>query len=193
MMFLIMAFVFIVYLLLSVAVILFAVKRAKASGRRPWLWGGIAALVMYNVVFWDWIPTVLVHKYYCETEAGFWVYKTVDEWKAENPGVMERVQGVAPKIERTEYGDRQMLNRRFAMEIYRNTPVPFLSTEIAERVVVDLETKAILAKSIEVGSGYGSLSLGKGGMKSLKFWLFQKPCINYEIWGMTKQILMGKG
>ena len=99
MMFLIMAFVFIVYLLLSVAVILFAVKRAKASERRPWLWGGIAALVMYNVVFWDWIPTVLVHKYYCETEAGFWVYKTVDEWRAENPGVMERVQGVAPKIE----------------------------------------------------------------------------------------------
>jgi len=42
---------------------------------------------MYNLVFWDLIPTLAMHKYYCANEAGFWVYKTPEQWVKENPGV----------------------------------------------------------------------------------------------------------
>ncbi len=44
---------------------------------------------MYNLVFWDLIPTKLLHKYYCATEAGILVYKTPGQWITENPGVAE--------------------------------------------------------------------------------------------------------
>lgn len=77
------------YLIISLVVVVLAAKAAKKQGRSPWRWGGAAALVMYLLVFWDQIPTVVAHKYYCGKDAGFWVYKTLDQWKAENPGVAE--------------------------------------------------------------------------------------------------------
>lgn len=77
------------YLLISVGVVRWAISYAKKNGKSVKRWGWGAALVMYLLVFWDWIPTVVAHKYYCSTEAGFWVYKTPEQWKKENPGVME--------------------------------------------------------------------------------------------------------
>ena len=65
-----------VYLLVSIWVTKKAANWAKASNKKPWLWGGLAAFVMYNLVFWDLIPTLVMHKYYYSTQAGFWVYKT---------------------------------------------------------------------------------------------------------------------
>lgn len=80
---------FVVYLLVSIWVTKKTASWAKANNKKPWLWGGLAAFVMYNLVFWDWIPTLAMHKYYCATQAGFWVYKTPEQWKAENPGKLE--------------------------------------------------------------------------------------------------------
>ncbi len=80
---------FVVYLTVSILVVRWAVRYARKREKSGMLWGFGAAFIMYNLVFWDWIPTVVSHKYYCSTEAGFWAYKTVDQWKAENPGVME--------------------------------------------------------------------------------------------------------
>ena len=76
---------FAVYLAASVWVVKAASGWAKANNKRPWLWGSLAAFVMYNLVFWDWIPTQIAHKYYCSTQAGFWVYKTPEQWVKENP------------------------------------------------------------------------------------------------------------
>lgn len=78
-----------VYLLISLLAIKLAARWARNRGRRGWVWGGIAAFAMYNLMFWDLIPTLIIHKYYCATEAGFWVYKTPEEWVKENPGVLE--------------------------------------------------------------------------------------------------------
>lgn len=46
-------------------------------------------LVVYLPVFWDHIPTLIAHQYYCETEAGFWQYKTVEQWKKENAATLK--------------------------------------------------------------------------------------------------------
>ena len=40
---------------------------------------------MYNLMFWGLIPTLAMHKYYCATHAGFWVYKTPEQWMKQNP------------------------------------------------------------------------------------------------------------
>ena len=78
---------FAVYLLISIWAVRKAAGWAKANNRKPWVWGGLAAFVMYNLVFWDLIPTLIVHKHYCDTQAGFWVYKTPEQWRAENPRI----------------------------------------------------------------------------------------------------------
>ena len=63
---------FVLYAVVSLVVVLATASFAKKRGKRAWLWGLGAAFVMYNLVFWDWLPTVYVHKYYCEKEAGLW-------------------------------------------------------------------------------------------------------------------------
>lgn len=82
---------FVVYLFVSIGVTEKAVSWAKANNKKPWLWGGLAAFVMYNLVFWDLIPTLVMHKYYCATQAGFWVYKTPEQWMRENPKMKDIV------------------------------------------------------------------------------------------------------
>ena len=77
------------YLLISAGVVAGAITYARKRGKSAIRWGLSAALVMFLIPGWDWIPTVVAHKYYCEKEAGFWVYKTLDQWKAENPGIAE--------------------------------------------------------------------------------------------------------
>jgi hypothetical protein len=86
-----------VYLLISVGVVAWAVSHAKKAGKNAKKWGWGAVLVMWLIPFWDWIPTVVVHQYYCATESGFWVYKTLDQWKKENPGVMETLSNIPPE------------------------------------------------------------------------------------------------
>ena len=77
------------YLLLSIGVVKGAMALARNGGRSVKLWGWGAALVMYLIPFWDLLPTLAAEKYYCATESGFFVRKTLEQWKQENPGVME--------------------------------------------------------------------------------------------------------
>jgi hypothetical protein len=78
-----------IYLLISIVIVLSAIRHARRTGLSAKRWGWGAAFVMWLIPFWDWLPTVAVHQYYCATESGFWVYKTLDQWKKENPGVIE--------------------------------------------------------------------------------------------------------
>jgi hypothetical protein len=80
-----------IYLLISIVIVRSAIRYARRNGLSAKHWGWGAALVMWLIPFWDWLPTVAVHQYYCATEAGFWVYKTLDQWKKENPGILENL------------------------------------------------------------------------------------------------------
>jgi len=169
------------YLIVSIIVVVLAAKVAKKRGRSPWRWGGAAALVMYLLVFWDHIPTVLAHKYYCEKEAGFWVYKTLDQWKAENPGVAEtltwkEVRGPSDTIRLLDGGLRDVLNVRFSRDRV-DTPIPLLSTTKHEQRFVDMKTKEVLGKRVSISSGYGNLALGGNDWRVVKFWLSLDPCV----------------
>ena len=159
------------------------IEKKGWTGRKRWLGAAIGFLIVYLPVFWDWIPTVVAHKYYCEKEAGFWVYKTLDQWKAENPGVME---GLVMKlsVQDTAYGDLQIMNDRFAIETHRNRPILLITTNIAERRLVDRKTGEILAKGVDVGSGVGNMATGGG----IKFWLNQQPCIARDFSKLTFEI-----
>ena len=77
------------YILISVWSVKLAMRQAEMRGIAKWKWGVPAGFVMYLLVFWDHLPTLAAHKYYCKTESGFTVYKTLEQWQEENPGVAE--------------------------------------------------------------------------------------------------------
>jgi len=159
------------------------------KGHKRWLGAACVFLIVCLPVFWDWLPTVVAHRYYCEKEAGFWVYKTVEQWKAENPGVMEGLHLILEPNQRTTYGDLNILDERFAIETRRLHPVPFLTTSVTERTLVDRKTGEALAKGTDVGSGVGYMATGGG----VKFWLNQRPCLVDGIWNLSKELQNMRG
>nr|WP_320011998.1 hypothetical protein [uncultured Desulfobulbus sp.] len=159
------------YALISLAVVVGAVKWARKRGRSTFRWGFAAAFIMYNLVFWDWIPSIIQHEYYCRTKAGFWVYKTLDQWKAENPGVLETLvfdkKGLRVSHEGDDwnYINHSRLNDRFEIVSHANY-VNFLGVNFGVRTgkhfLVDLSNDDILSEY----SGY-SISSGSG---KIRFW-----------------------
>lgn len=166
------------YLLVSIAAVFGAIRHAKKTGKSVKRWGWSAVLVMYLIPFWDWIPTVAVHQYYCATESGFWVYKTVDQWKAENPGVAETLvanRGVPSNREgnMTNYTDTYFLNQRFNWVIKRFN-APLFNLWRHEQEVVDIKTNDVLARYVDFSTA--QIRAG-GGWYGWKFWLHNEHCI----------------
>ena len=192
----ILAFV-LAYLAISVLVVWLSASWAKKHNRRPWVWGGIAAIAMYNLVFWDWIPTVVMHKYYCATEAGFWVYKTHEQWAKENPGVLETLKPYLNPYgkDKVEFelngGTVRQFNDRFGSWSKWTENLDGLLIDRIEEGIVDIRTKQVLVKRSTFAAG------PKGAGVVWKSWLNQSTCNDDEavktaglIRGMTKQLHM---
>ena len=170
------------YLAISIGVVTWAIGYAKKHGKSTVRWGCGATLVMFLIPFWDWLPTVAAHKYYCSTEAGFWVYKTPEQWKAENPGVMETL--VANKIpvrvshegDENSWTDAEMLNQRIKMVSKRNGAL-FLHSWRWEGEWVDSKNKEVLARYIDF---YTSHERRQAGWSGWKFWLSTNHCVGYQ-------------
>lgn len=161
------------YLLISIVVVRWSIRYARNNGRSAKRWGWGAALAMYMLVFWDWIPTVATHQYYCEKEAGFWVYKTVEQWKVENPGVMETLvykKGM-PRIQ-TPWGRATELNQRF-LHIYKHEgPLPFNRWRI-ETEIRDSKNGEVVAREIDFST---SQERRQADWSGWKFWLDSAHC-----------------
>ena len=168
-----------IYLLMSLSAVIIAANRAKRHGRNPWLWGFIAVFIMYNLVFWDWLPTKFLHNYYCTTKAGFWVYKTPEQWISENPGVAEILATTTSKTDRykapqgVQSGYR--LNDRFVKETLEPVKSFLFPVRIQDEVIVDLKTKEVLVRRRSVYSGYSG-SESQIGFGALKLWVKSKHC-----------------
>lgn len=155
--------------------------------RKRWLGAAFGFLIVYLPVFWDWIPTVVAHKYYCEKEAGFWVYKTVDQWKAENPGVMETLvfnekRPFKYKGDDLNHESIDFLNDRINYISKRHRVSEILHVTEQEHQVVDARNNEILARYVTFSYGYPSaIALGSptgAGITGLKFWMTNPHCNN---------------
>ena len=166
------------YLLISLGVVAWAISHAKKNGKSAKRWGWGAALVMFMIPCWDWIPTVATHQYYCAKDSGFWVYKTLDQWKAENPGVMETLieNKGAPSTRQGDMGnftDTYFLNQRINMVVKEHRLLSLLSNHLLERELVDTKTTEVLARYTDYWSGGNPITEGLAG---LKFWLHSERC-----------------
>ena len=179
------------YLLVSVFVTSKAASWAKANNKKPWLWGGLAAFVIYNLVFWDLIPTLVMHKHYCDTQAGFWVYKTPEQWMKENPELT--AEDLKPLGKKIYVGEMRWSfpyklfennpNRRATMinsRIYLDGSIDWdFSKVIAIRkntsFFADTKNDEKLAQQVTFGSGYGN-PMVVADWRAWKFWLGKSTC-----------------
>lgn len=179
-----------IYLAISVAVVRGAIRYARDSGKNTKRWGWGAALVMYLIPFWDWLPTVVTHQYYCATEAGFKIYKTPEQWKRENPGVMETLVDNNtsppyampnwPRSPNRLFGkDIENINQRFGRAHISHITSPneqelILHVWRFQNEVLDTNTGEVLASHVDFSSGNGN----RGGEPPIKFWLQSSHCFN---------------
>ena len=182
------------YLLISIGVVRWAIGYARKHDRSVKRWGWGAAFVMYSIVFWDWIPTLAVHQYYCAKDSGFWVYKSIDQWKAENPGVMEGL--VANKVpvlvshegDQDSWTDAEMLNQRIKIVSKRNEPL-FLHRWRWEGEWVDSRSNGVLARYVDF---YTSHERRQAGWSGWKFWLATDHCVGYQEKAIKFSSLIGQ-
>lgn len=148
-------FFFLIYLPLSVGVIRKGYQFAETRYQRGWAGGLVAAFIMYNLVFWDWIPVVLMHKHLCETEGGFWVYKTPEQWVKEHPEVVGQDWSTSSSYRtetiRGDYGNtlyRDWFGSAIYFEHSRQLEIDFTKTIAKNQdTVVDAQTKEVLFRS----------------------------------------------
>ena len=173
-----------IYLLLLIAVTRWGYRLAEKKGlprKKRWLWAAGGFLIVYLPVFWDFIPTVAVHQYYCAKDSGFWVYKTLEQWKAENPGGMEGLVANkgAPSTRQGDmenYTDTYFLNQRFNWIVKHNGRFLFNRWR-HEQEVVDTKTNEVLARYVDFSS---SQERQQAGWNGWKFWLASRNCIGGE-------------
>lgn len=183
------------YLGMAIGVVLWAMNYAKKHGKSAKRWGWTAALVMYLIPFWDWLPTVAAHKYYCATQAGFWVYKTPEQWKQENPGVMEGLVANkdAPLTRQGEKGgftDTYFLNQRINKIVKEYRASSVLPIYRLEREIIDTRTNKVLARYVDFWTGYVD------GWEYIKFWMtVNKRCneggayLQHDTYELRKQFV----
>lgn len=175
---------FAVYIAVTTWVTRATASWAKRNNRSSWGWGGLAVFVMYNLVFWDFIPTLAAHKYYCATEAGFWVHKTPEQWRQENPGVMEKLpepSSTGSPLKYEPFDDRHgkrdiyLLNERFNWIVTQQDISDSLPIIRTEQVVMDVKKNEVLARYVDFGTG-NSVKNSVGPPGPLKFWLHSGNC-----------------
>jgi hypothetical protein len=173
--------IIVVYLIIVIAAPFIGRHIAKAFNAPPAVmkWAGLAGFLAVTLpVFWDWIPTVMTHTALCKKDAGVFVYKTVEQWKIENPGVAETLtyKDWGTKDEPIADGRRYLLNQRIAWET-RNLKEPWGNWR-REEAIVDQRDGAVLARYRNYSTAVsGSLVGGSGGgLRDWKLWMSYRTC-----------------
>ena len=155
-------------------------------------WAVGAVMVFSLPVTWDAIPTWIAFEYYANKEAGIKVFKTLEQWNVENPGVAETLQpfGFSEKrAESTNLGDnkfRRPLNDRFAYQP-KYLDKLFLSAYANRFVLVDVKKNEVLMSYVEVGSGNAG-GIASGGPGRWAVWLIREPDKSKgEIWSAFRK------
>jgi len=166
----------VIYLVLLIAVTRFAYSAAKKHGyskAKCRMAAAVGFLTVCLPVFWDHIPTVVAHQYYCSTEAGFWEYMTVEQWKKENPSVAEMlVEDKNAPFKRVgddkNYIDTKTLNQRFRWAAGKHRLLFLLPVYSWKSEIVDSNNGKVVARYVDLSSGEGR--------DYLKFWMNISNC-----------------
>jgi hypothetical protein len=154
-----------------------AAKRALSKGKRR-LGAAIGFAVIFLPVFWDTIPTLWLHHHYCQTEGGFTVYKTLEQWRLENPRVVETLtsQNLSPRVSIPDVEQAYQLNQRFRWEV--RTSTRSFGIRMLDERVVDAKTEEVLAQYVDFGTGIPNIvASGINSFRDIKLWMDRKFCL----------------
>jgi hypothetical protein len=140
-------FLFGLYLLIIFAVVRVIKKWAIRHNKSASFWGALAALCMLSTIFWDLIPIYGLHYKQCSDNGGVNIYKSIDQWKKENPNIAETLMPENRKSFTDGNITRYQLNQRFVWEISKTHlwHILYKKTEI----ILDIKTGKILAEYID--------------------------------------------
>ena len=168
--------------LLALAILIFArtnkafLRHGKSEAvARVWAVAVVVALSL--PITWDAIPTWIAFEYYSHKEAGIQVFKTLEQRKAENPGVAATLAPYGFRDKRGELKTmgnekfRYPLNDQFAYD--RSKVKLFLSVYAVRYEVIDRKNDAVLVRHTSVVSG-NSGGLATGGSGWWAFWLIHE-------------------
>ncbi len=163
------------YLLAAVLLAWLGTRLARRFGLAGWKGGLPIFLAVILLVFWDWLPMEIMFRYDCSNYAGFTQYKTLAQWKEENPGVAETLQP-SKGVNSTREGNREryVLNKRFAWDIIR-TNHPLHIQEREERIV-DRKTDEVLARYVDFNTDIPPIALGVKSPGAYKVWMMKRSC-----------------
>ncbi len=162
---------FVIYFALSLWIIFSVLNWADKNKRSKW-WALLAAFVMYNLIFWDLIPTRIMHRHYCDTQAGFWIYKTPEQWKAENPKI--QILDPLTHLDSSRYlGKKGNSTYIFPLNLYvsrvnsERLVYSWLPIYRQEEYIQDNRTKEVLIRFVDFWSGY----FNESSISNLKTWM----------------------
>lgn len=163
----------VIYLILTLILVWLGIRVARERGKSGWKGAVTVLMVMYLLMFWDLIPMQMAHRYYCATEGGFSLNKSLEQWQAENPGVAKTLKPIknAPWIE-TGNRVRLALNQRFAWDRY--TTAEFLEIRKRDERIVDTQTGEVLARYVDFDDGLNSRDPQR--FRDFKLWLWTGSC-----------------
>ena len=150
-------------------------RRHGKSDAVSFAWAVGAVVVLSLPIAWDAIPTWIAFEYYSNKEAGVKVFKTLEQWKAENPGVAETLQPFGSNDKRAQHENlgnnkfRTPLNDRFVYDDQYFDKL-ILSVYANRLALIDLKKNEVLVSYIEVGSGNAG-GFASGGSGWWAFWL----------------------
>jgi len=172
-----------IFLLLLVAATAWGYRHAAKKGLphgQRWLWAAGGFSLVYLPVLWDWLPTVAIHQYYCAKDSGFWIYKTVELWSKENPGVMAKLvsdKRLPPGTAQTPYGPANFLNQRFLLQANEEQFFPINYMIRREDRLIDGKSGEVLALHRDFSTSHIRRRAGWSGWK---IWLDIPHCRNGE-------------
>lgn len=181
-----------IHLAAGAGLAVFLIRLARRHGRSGRKYSVPIVAGSYLLVFWDVIPTAIVHEYLCRTQAGVTVYKGANAWIAEHP---EAAKNVGPVIGDAHFRineDRHgyWLNDRFYFERL-SQKVPLLPVYLIVDSINDGDTGARLAENRWVLSEYLKTT-NRDSLSWFKGWVGLGSCFP-EMGDFTMQLRLYRG
>ena len=155
-----------IYLLITYLVTMLAVKLARRRGVAGWKWGLPILIIMYLLVAWDQIPTLVKHKYYCMKHAEFIVYKTLENWEIDNQMGLEKLDiDLQPSPAKENGLLKYWTTQRFYTVVDRGKEVS-RAIRIERKSFYDADTDEIMAQSVNFWRGESGGVIAMGGSLS---------------------------
>lgn len=143
-----------------VALSVWAGRSARRRGRNGALWGSAVFVLLMLPLFWDYVPTLLLHRKLCAEEAGVKVFVPFEKWVEENGSAPVAAVPLEAKAFNNDRGEGVIrLNERISItnKATQMSPWPVFVAE--ERLFDDRSGVTLAAQTlIYTGTEYGRRS-----------------------------------